>query len=263
MTVEGLAVRAGRRTVLRDVSLCVGAGEIVSLVGPNGGGKSTLLRAVIGAAKPAAGRITRRAATRLGYMPQKMAVDRTLPLDAAGFLGLGAPRASAADRIAMLDRVDVAHSARTQLSDLSGGEMQRVLLARALLRDPDLLLLDEPTQGLDHRGAARFYRLIEEARRERGLAVLLVSHDLDVVMRASDRVICLNGHVCCAGAPDQVCAHPEYQRLFGPGAAGRSADQDADGEAVEDAMAIYRHRHDHEREDGSARAGAAAGTPVA
>lgn len=272
LAVEGLSVRAGRRTVLHDVSLRVAPGEIVTIVGPNGGGKSTLLRAVIGAVKPAAGRIIRHASVRFGYMPQKMAVDRTLPLDATGFLGLGAPQTSAAVRSAMLARVGVAHSARTQLSDLSGGEMQRVLLARAMLRNPDLLLLDEPTQGLDHRGAARFYRLIEELRLERGLAVLLVSHDLHVVMRASDQVVCLNRHVCCAGAPEQVSAHPEYQRLFGLDAAGRSAGADEvrgeDGQenAQESALAIYRHHHDHDHDHDPAGADAAeaeAGSRVA
>ena len=117
------------------------------------------------------------------------------------------------------------------MADLSGGQFQRVLLARALLSEPDLLLLDEPTQALDQAGSAAFYRLIEEIRAEAGCAVLMVSHELHVVMSASDRVVCLNGHVCCIGTPETVSAAPEYRALFGTGTGG--------------ALALYRHEHDH------------------
>ena len=230
LTVEGLDVRLGRRRVLRDVSLAIREGEIVTVVGPNGSGKSTLVRALIGALRPAAGRVTRRAGLRIGYVPQKLALDASLPMTARRFLGL--PRSVGDD--AAHDALSAAGAPSvgdTQIADLSGGQLQRVLLARALLTDPHLLILDEPTQGLDQPGAASFYRRIEEIRAGTGCAVLMVSHDLHVVMAASDRVICLNGHVCCEGHPEQVASAPEYRALFGSGTQG--------------ALALYRHEHAH------------------
>ncbi|MGI9509352.1 MAG: ATP-binding cassette domain-containing protein, partial [Geminicoccaceae bacterium] len=167
---------------------------------------------------------------RIGYTPQRLALDRSLPLTVDRFLALG-EAASSTRRQAMLDRVGVPNLKKAQMTDLSGGELQRVLLARALLRGPNLLVLDEPTQGLDQPGEAAFYRLIETVRNETDCAVLLVSHDLHVVMSASDRVVCLNGHICCQGAPVLVKDHPEYRRLFGRGTDG--------------ALALYRHEHDH------------------
>ena len=230
LTVEGLDVRLGRRRVLRDVSLAIREGEIVTVVGPNGSGKSTLVRALIGALRPATGRVTRRAGLRIGYVPQKLALDASLPMTARRFLGL--PRSVGDD--AAHDALSAAGAPSvgdTQIADLSGGQLQRVLLARALLTDPHLLILDEPTQGLDQPGAASFYRRIEEIRAGTGCAVLMVSHDLHVVMAASDRVICLNGHVCCEGHPEQVASAPEYRALFGSGTQG--------------ALALYRHEHAH------------------
>ncbi|WP_299656897.1 metal ABC transporter ATP-binding protein [uncultured Jannaschia sp.] len=230
LAVEGLDVRLGRRRILHDVGLTIRPGEIVTIVGPNGSGKSTLVRALIGALRPAAGRVTRQAGLRIGYVPQKLAVDATLPMTARRFLGL--PRA--VDDMAAVDALfaaGVPSVGDTQIADLSGGQLQRVLLARALLSEPHLLILDEPTQGLDQPGAASFYRQIEAIRSETGCAVLMVSHDLHVVMAASDRVICLNGHVCCEGHPEQVASAPEYRALFGTGTQG--------------ALALYRHEHAH------------------
>lgn len=235
---DGLNVSANGRSLLHDVALEIRPGEVVTIVGPNGGGKSTLLRALTGAVKIDAGRIRKAPELSIGFMPQKLSIDRSLPLQVDGFLRLGAHGSSLSERREALARVGVERLARSQLADLSGGELQRALLARALLRKPQLLMLDEPTQGLDHRGEARFYQLIETLRRDLKLAVLLVSHDLHVVMGASDRVICLNGHVCCAGAPSHVTEHPEYLRLFGP----ELAEPTAHGAP---AVAIYRHKHDH------------------
>ena len=163
-------------------------------------------------------------------MPQRLFVDRTLPLTVRRFLELPTRRAPGAVNDA-LERADVAALGARQMSELSGGQFQRVLLARALLARPTLLVLDEATQGLDQPGSASFYRRIEAVRDELGCAVLMVSHELHVVMSASDRVICLNGHVCCEGAPDVVSSAPEYRALFGTGTGG--------------ALALYRHEHDH------------------
>lgn len=230
IAAEHLSVSLSGRDILRDVSLHIAPAEIVTLVGPNGSGKTTLLRALLGILPPSGGRVTRAAGLRIGYVPQRLALDPALPITARRFLSLPVRATDAAARAA-LARAGVADVAEAQLSALSGGQLQRVLLARALLNDPQILVLDEPTQGLDQPGEAAFYRLLEEVRRDTGAAVLLVSHDLHVVMAASDRVICLNGHVCCEGTPQVVSAAPEYRALFGLGTGG--------------ALALYRHEHDH------------------
>ena len=227
---EGLAVDLGGARVLSGVDFAIEPGEIVTVVGPNGSGKSTLVRALIGAVAPSAGRVTRKPGLRIGYVPQRLQLDETMPVTVARFLNL--PRRQATGRVAAaLKRVGLGGLGGRMMAGLSGGQVQRVLLARALLAAPEILVLDEPTQSLDQPGTAAFYRLIEEVRGDLGCAVLMVSHDLHVVMSASDRVICLNGHVCCEGTPTVVSAAPEYRALFGPGTGGT--------------MALYRHRHDH------------------
>ena len=227
---RGLGVDLGGKAVLRDVDFRIDPGEIVTVVGPNGSGKSTLLRLIVGALAPGMGTITRKPGLRVGYVPQKLHIDQTLPLTVMRFLGL--PRRVPADAARRaLSRAGAEGLAGRQMSDLSGGQFQRVMLARALLSDPELLILDEPTQGLDQPGSAAFYRLIDEVRAALGCAVLMVSHELHVVMAASDRVICLNGHVCCEGAPEHVASAPEYRALFGTGTQG--------------ALALYRHEHNH------------------
>ena len=227
---QGLDLKYGRQAVLSKVNFRIDRGEIVTIVGPNGSGKSSLLRALIGALKPSGGRVTRAQGLRIGYVPQKLQIDATLPLTVQRFLNLP-QRQSSAVVSAALARAGVPELASRQMTDLSGGQFQRVLLARALLGEPDILILDEATQGLDQPGAAAFYRQIEEVRTQMNLAVLMVSHDLHVVMAASDRVLCLNGHICCEGAPEHVADAPEYRALFGTGTQG--------------ALALYRHDHDH------------------
>ena len=227
---QNLRVRRDRSDILHGVSVEIAAGEIVTLVGPNGSGKSTLLRTLIGALTPDAGTVSRAPGLRIGYVPQKLAIDATLPMTVRRFLDLP-NKASRVQKQTALMRCGVAGLSDRQMVDLSGGQFQRVLLARAILNDPQVLILDEPTQGLDQPGAAQFYRLIEEVRRDLGCGVLMVSHELHVVMSASDRVICLNGHICCEGTPEVVSAAPAYRELFGTGTGG--------------ALALYRHDHDH------------------
>jgi len=231
ISARGLAKSYGGRRVLDHVDFRLHPGEIVTIVGPNGSGKSTLLRLLAGAETATSGTITRMPGLRIGYVPQKLHIDTTLPLTARRFLDLPV-RAGSAVAGAALQRVGLDEGmAAAQMSDLSGGQFQRVMLARALMLKPQVLMLDEATQGLDQPGSAAFYRLIEELRRDLGCAVLMVSHELHVVMSASDRVICLNGHVCCEGAPEHVSSAPEYRALFGTGTGG--------------ALALYRHDHDH------------------
>ncbi len=235
IAVSGLSVRFGGHIVLDRIDMGIERGEIVTIVGPNGSGKSTLLRALIGAVPLSAGQVTRAARLAIGYVPQKLAIDPTLPMTVARFMSL--PRRQSPQDVALaLDQAGVPDLTARQMTDLSGGQFQRVMLARALLAKPDLLLLDEATQGLDQPGSASFYRQIEDVRARLGCAVLMVSHELHVVMSASDRVICLNGHVCCQGTPDIVASAPEYRALFGTGTQG--------------ALALYRHDHNHSHDDG-------------
>ena len=230
IAAEGLDVRLGQTRVLTGVTLQVRPAEIVTILGPNGSGKSTLLRALLGIVPASAGRVLRQAGLRVGYVPQRLTIDGSLPMTVRRFLSLP-QRCTDVQAAAALARVGLPGVERQQMTDLSGGQFQRVLLARALLSDPQLLVLDEPTQGLDQPGEAAFYRLIAEVRASTGAAVLMVSHDLHVVMAASDRVICLNGHICCEGTPRVVSNAPEYRALFGLGTQG--------------ALALYQHAHDH------------------
>ena len=233
IAARDLTLRLGGKVILDDVNVEITAGEIVTIVGPNGSGKSTFLRALIGAVRPSSGKIERAPGLRVGYVPQKLAIDRSMPMSVRRFLGLPR-RIKRAEADQVLERAGAPGLGDRQMTDLSGGQFQRVLLARALLERPQLLLLDEATQGLDQPGAAAFYRRIEEVRQELGCAVVMVSHDLHVVMAASDRVICLNGHVCCQGTPEIVADAPEYRALFGTGTKG--------------ALALYRHRHTHDHD---------------
>lgn len=237
IAADHICVRYGADEVLHDISLKIAGGEIVTILGPNGSGKSTLLRALLGIVPVAEGRILRQADLRIGYVPQRLMIDRTMPMTVRRFLSLPT-RVSDPEAAEVLARVGMAGHETGQMTDLSGGQLQRVLLARALLGKPQLLMLDEPTQGLDQQGEAGFYKLIEEVRGQTGAAVLMVSHDLHVVMAASDRVICLNGHICCEGTPRVVSTAPEYRALFGLGTEG--------------ALALYRHEHDHDHADGHA-----------
>jgi len=245
MQARGLGVRHGDHVILASIDLAIAPGEIVTIIGPNGSGKSTLVRALIGLEPATTGRVERSPGLRIGYVPQRLKVEAGLPMTVRRFLSLP-NRVSDAAASGALSQTGVAGLEQRQLARLSGGQFQRVLLARALLSAPQILILDEPTQGLDQPGIAAFYRLLAELRRETGVAVLLVSHDLHVVMGASDRVICLNGHICCQGAPELVSAAPEYRALFGFGDGG--------------ALALYHHHHDHSHDpDQTDRRGASGG----
>ena len=236
ITASNMSLSHGGKIVLNDVDLTIERGEIVTIVGPNGSGKSTLLRGLIGALRPSTGLVTRKKDLKIGYVPQKLEINAALPLTVRRFLDLP-NRVTQAAAIAALQTAGVSDHADAQMANLSGGQFQRVLLARALLIKPDVLILDEATQGLDQPGSAAFYRQIEAVRQDLNCAVIMVSHDLHVVMAASDRVLCLNGHICCQGAPDIVASAPEYRALFGSGTQG--------------ALALYRHEHTHDHHDHS------------
>lgn len=227
---KGIGLRRGDRWLVSGVDLVVNAGEIVTLIGPNGSGKSTTAKIAIGILKPDSGSVTRTAGLRIGYVPQKLSIDWTLPLTVTRLLTLTG-RYTASEVTQALEEVGIAHLSKAEVQHLSGGEFQRALLARAMIGKPDLLVLDEPVQGVDFAGEVALYNLIREIRDRTGCGILLISHDLHVVMAETDTVVCLNGHVCCRGTPDSVVSSPEYLELFGSRAA--------------DTLAIYRHHHDH------------------
>ncbi|KAF1070117.1 MAG: Zinc import ATP-binding protein ZnuC [Pseudomonas citronellolis] len=227
--LQGVGVQYAGQAVLQDIDLTLGAGEIVTLIGPNGAGKTTLVRSVLGLLKPDHGSVWRRPKLSIGYMPQKLHVDPTLPLSVLRFLRL-VPGVAREQALSALQEVGAPHVLDKPLQSISGGELQRVLLARALLRKPQLLVLDEPVQGVDVAGQAELYRLITRLRDRLGCGVLMVSHDLHLVMSTTDQVVCLNRHVCCSGHPEQVSGDPAFVELFG---------QDARS------LAVYHHHHDH------------------
>lgn len=230
---QGLGLAIAGKVILDRVDIAIQSQEIVTVIGPNGAGKTSLLQVLLGLQSPTKGKIIRRPGLTVGYLPQRFTVDPSLPLAVDRLLTLTrSATAKEIDRV--LEEVKAKHLRKAQVSTLSGGELQRVLLARALIGQPQLLILDEPTQGVDMTGEAEFYRLIADIRRVRGCAVLLVSHDIHLVMAATDRVICLNRHICCHGLPDAVGRDPEFLRLFGSRAA--------------EAFALYVHHHDHDHD---------------
>jgi zinc transport system ATP-binding protein len=229
VAAEAVSLALGGKPVLEHVNIAVYPAEIVTLIGPNGAGKTSLARVLLGLVGGASGAVTRRPGLRVGYVPQRFPIERTMPLSVRRFMSLSCriPNELAQHCLA---ETGAAALVEAQMYELSGGEFQRVLLARALARNPHLLVLDEPAQAVDFAGAAQLYDLVAAIRDKHDCGVLLISHDLHVVLGASDRVICLNRHICCEGIPSAVAEHSEYARLFGPNAAS---------------LGLYRHRHDH------------------
>lgn len=227
---ENVSVCYNGKTVLRDVSLAVGAGDFVTVVGPNGAGKSTLLQCMLGFFRPDSGRVVKSPGLSVGYLPQRRATDDLMPMRVDRFLRLRR-RVRRAVWDATLDEVELAPLLKRTLHSLSGGQMQRVLLARALLGEPRLLVLDEPEQSMDISGRHGFYNLLARIYENRGVGVLMVSHDLHLVMSCTTRVVCLYHHICCTGRPHAISQDPEFVALFGPDV-GRL-------------MSVYHHGHDH------------------
>lgn len=231
LSAEGLNKAFGATRAISNVSLNIGPRNIVTVIGPNGSGKTTLLKLLLGLEAPDSGSVYRKRGLRIGYVPQHVTIDPILPVTVEWFLGLSAGGNRAAIRM-RAEETGIAHTLKQPLQSVSGGEMQRILLARALLCDPDLLVLDEPAQGVDVNGQAMLYDLISDIVRAHGCAVLMVSHDLHLVMSTTDHVICLNHHVCCSGHPHSVRDDPAFVELF--------------GKHVAETLAVYTHHHDHD-----------------
>lgn len=232
LAARNLSLVIQDKTILSNVNLCLRESEIVTLIGPNGAGKTSLIRILLGLSDATEGVVSRRDDLRVGYVPQRTGINPVLPLRVLDFLRLGGNYGK--DEITqVLDEVGVNHILDSAIQNISGGELQRVLLARALLKKPNVLVLDEPAQGVDIIGQQSLYKMIADIRDRHGCGVLMVSHDLHLVMAATDQVVCLNTHVCCTGHPDDISEHPEYLKLFGDALEG---------------MAVYSHHHDHEHE---------------
>jgi len=230
LDVSNVDLMIGKQLLLQQINLKISQGEILTIIGPNGAGKTTLLRVALGLLKPTAGTVETSPGLTIGYMPQRLHLDPTFPLTVRRMLAL-ACKSDRTKMLPLLEEVGATHVLDSPLQTLSGGELQRVLLARALVREPDLLVLDEPVQGVDVHGQVELYQLISRIREQRGCAVLMVSHDLHLVMAATDQVLCLNQHICCSGTPESVSNHPAFAELFGPGAVQH--------------MAVYVHDQNH------------------
>jgi len=231
--LENISMLRGGENILKQVDLSVSRNEIVTMIGPNGAGKSTLVKIALGLIKPDQGSVIYQKSLRTGYVPQSVNLDENLPISVKRFLEVSGTKNP--DKLMdALHHVGAANILNNSLRDISGGELRRILLARALLMEPDLMILDEPTSGVDIGGQAALYSLIQWIRDTYHCGILLVSHNLHIVMAATDRVVCLNRHLCCSGTPEHVQQHPEFVSLFGNKVAGE--------------LGIYRHDHDHEHD---------------
>lgn len=230
VALDAVSIARQGRQLIEGITLSVRRGEIVTLIGPNGSGKSTTAKVITGVIRPDSGTVRRARNLTIGYMPQKLTVDWTLPLSVERLMTLTG-KVAPPDIETALEAVGMTRLRHAAVQHLSGGEFQRALLARAIARKPDLLVLDEPVQGVDFAGEVALYELITRIRETTGCGILLISHDLHVVMAQTDTVVCLNGHVCCSGPPKSVMQSREYLDLFGARA--------------RNALAVYQHHHDH------------------
>lgn len=229
LSANDIGVKFNDRWVLKHISLDIQPKEIVTLIGPNGCGKTTLVKTLLGLIKPTQGHVTKAANLVVGYMPQRFTIEPTLPMTVARFLKLSHQYLPNQDEL--FHTLGISHLQNTELQHLSGGETQRVLMGYALLGKPNLLILDEPIQGVDVGGQIELYHLLYQLRDYLNCSIFMVSHDLHLVMANTDRVICLNQHICCQGQPESVLNDPAYLALF--------------GESAAHSLALYSHKHDH------------------
>jgi zinc transport system ATP-binding protein len=231
VSLDEVSYSINKLSILEDISFNIHKGEIITLIGPNGAGKSTLIKIILGMLRPTSGSVWRQNTLNIGYVPQKVTINTLVPLSVQRFLALS-PIANRDNISEVAEKLMLTKILTNPVTQISGGELQRVLLARALINKPDLLVLDEPAQAVDVTGQAELYALIQGVQQELGCGVLMVSHDLHIVMAGTNQVICLNKHICCYGCPQKVSVDPEFARLFGSNVAAN--------------LALYAHTHNHE-----------------
>lgn len=228
--LENIALKIGQQSILSGINLELKKGKITTLIGPNGGGKTSLARIILEIIKPTSGKIIRDPKIKIGYMPQKIFIEKTIPITAKEFAQLSTQKILFDENLTNLaSRLNIKKVLDKQIHDLSGGQLQKIMFLKSLTNNPELLVLDEPTQYMDIAAIQDFYQIIDEVRKANNCAILLISHDLHAVMKKTDLVFCINHHICCHGTPESVNQHPEYLSLF--------------GERKE--LAIYQHHHDH------------------
>ncbi|MDA9807693.1 ATP-binding cassette domain-containing protein [Alphaproteobacteria bacterium] len=233
ISAKNVSVLKNQKSILENIDIQINKKDFITIIGPNGAGKTMLLKCLMGFYKPTSGMIERKEKLKIGYMPQSINVINTMPMTVKGFITVKKKY----DDISLhkvITEVNLGEIVNKQLSVLSGGEMQRVLLARSLLNNPDLLILDEPAQNLDISGQLNFYKLIQEIYSKRDISILMISHDLHLVMVSTKKVLCLYKHICCSGAPQQIAKDPEFLSMFGKDMANM--------------MSIYQHSHDHDHD---------------
>jgi len=232
LKLENISVVIDNKTLLDNISFEVRKGQILTIIGPNGSGKTTLARAILGLINITSGKIIKDKTLRVGYMPQKLHINSLMPITAQSFLELSSKELKQENFKKIVKTLALEKILQSSIHTLSGGEMQRVMLAKALIHKPNLLILDEPIQGVDVTGQAEFYKLIEKIKQEQDIAIIMISHDLYMVMKSTDYIICLNKHICCQGCPKSITSNKGYKELF--------------GEEVVETIAFYSHHHDHE-----------------
>jgi len=227
--LKNISLKINDQVILSNISLDLAKNKITTLIGPNGGGKTSIARILLGILKPNSGKIIKNSTIKIGYMPQKIVIDKTIPLTAKDFITLSLNEIDEEYLNHLAQRLGVKKLLSKQVHGLSGGQMQKIVFLRALVNKPDLLVLDEPTQYMDIAAIQDFYQILEEIRKQNNCSILLISHDLHTVMQETDIVFCVNNHICCSGSPESVNEHPEYLSLFGK----------------KNNIAIYHHHHDH------------------
>lgn len=229
--LDNISFSTNGKNILQGINLALEKGKITTLIGPNGGGKTSIARILLGILKPNSGKVTRKNKVKIGYMPQKIVVDKTIPMTAKNFIKTSINEVKFNKNLQSLaKKLNIDQILDQQIHNLSGGQMQKILFLRSLVNNPDLLVLDEPTQYMDIAAIQEFYLIIDEVRKAKNCAILMISHDLNMVMQQTDLVFCVNNHICCHGSPESINQHPEYLSLFGS----------------KGSLAIYQHHHDHD-----------------
>ena len=238
--LEDIYLKLHDQQILKNINLKINRGEITTLIGPNGGGKTSIARILIGILKADSGKVFVDEKAQIGYMPQKLEIEKTIPLRVIDFLKLSVSfeeKGKNSQQILQLQsenieklstKFGIKNILKKSIHQISGGQLQKTLLVKTLINNPDILVLDEPTQYMDVSAQVDFYQIIEEIRTQKNCAILIISHDLNIVMQKTNQVICVNHHICCSGSPESINNHPEYLSLFN-----------------KDKIAIYSHHHDH------------------